>query len=485
MNLNRASIAARLMLGLGLVALLVFGAAGVWLQRALQTELEAADAAELRGKASVVQHFIEEAMHSGDRPHLFHHLDDLGIGHVRLYVWLHSASGESIYGKQSLTVRADGRGLVGTQAVEADLLVQPLAADSPWPGGSVRLAMAVGPREALLRSHLATLAVVCAFGVGATVVLGWITTRRCLRVVTRLSDEARSITPQAPHARLTEPPPNVELTGLVRAFNLALDRLEEAYEQVRSFNANVAHELRTPLAALVTGTQVALATPRPREELLATLASNLEELELLNAIVSDMLFLSRADRGDRAEGLEAVDLGLEADKVIRYCEAMLHEAKVGAERIGDARTICNGPLVRRAIVNLLTNAIRHTAPGGKVGIRIDQLDGAVRVCADNPGEPIPQDVRSRMFDRFFRADPPRSRTRPGRGLGLAIVAAIARMHGGTVLSSRSGPNNRIGFTLPMSRDATVGEGEHQPASAETANGTSATIRRHRCPSRSC
>ncbi|MBI5716312.1 MAG: heavy metal sensor histidine kinase [Burkholderiales bacterium] len=457
MTLQRASIAVRLTFGLGLVALLIFGATATWLQRALRAQLEAADAAALRGKASVVHHFVEEAARSGDRAALFHHLDDLGIGHDGLHLWLLSAGGESIYGKQAPTPQPAGRGRVGMPAIEVDVLTQALPASSPWPGGMVRVAMAAQRREDLLQTHLATVGVVCAFGVVATVVLSWMVTRRCLRIVTRLSDEAGSITPQALRARLTEPPPRVELAGLVRAFNRALDRLEGAYGQVRSFNANVAHELRTPLASLITGTQVALSTPASCEELRATMASNLEELELLNAIVNDMLFLSRADRGDRAEGLEEVHLDEEGDKVIGYCEALLHEARVQAERVGDARVICNGPLVRRAIVNLLTNAIRYTAPGGKIGIRIDRCDGGVQVGVDNPGEPISPDVREQMFDRFFRADALRGAVPPGRGLGLAIVAAVARMHGGTVFAIRSGTNNRVGFTLPLGHDAAAFE----------------------------
>jgi two-component system heavy metal sensor histidine kinase CusS len=317
-----------------------------------------------------------------------------------------------------------------------------------WPAGRLRVAIESGPRDELLRSHLATLVLICALGVGSTVLLSWFAIGRCLRPVSQLSAEASDITPSSMGRRLTVPPEGAELTGLVRAFNQALDRLEDAYAQLQAFNANVAHELRTPLASLVTGTQVTLSSPRSREDLREVLMSNLEELQLLNALVNDMLFLSRADRGDRAEGLEDVALGSEADKAIRYCDALLQEAGVAAERSGDATAVCNPPLVLRALVNLLTNAIRHSRAGDTIQVLIEPDHGLVALSVLNPGIEIPAPVRAQMFDRFYRADSSRSRGQAGHGLGLAIVAAVARMHGGTVFVERIGQANRVGLTLP-------------------------------------
>jgi two-component system heavy metal sensor histidine kinase CusS len=294
--------------------------------------------------------------------------------------------------------------------------------------------------------------VVCSLGVAGSVALSWLAIRRCLRPVTQLSNEAGAMTPRSLGRRLTAPPDGAEVAGLVRSFNQLLDRLEEAYAQLQAFNANVAHELRTPLASLVTGTQVTLSSIRSRDELLDALTSNLEEVELLNALVNDMLFLSRADMGDRAEGIESVDLEHEVDKALHYCEAMLHEHAIDAQRVGHASVLCNPALVRRAIVNLLTNAIRHTAPKGVVRVVIECGAETISLCVENPGPPIDAAVRTRMFDRFYRADAARSRHQPGHGLGLAIVAAIARMHGGTVFTTHSGGKNRVGLILQRLAD---------------------------------
>jgi hypothetical protein len=121
---------------------------------------------------------------------------------------------------------------------------------------------------------------------------------------------------------------------------------------------------------------------------------------------------------------------------------------VVAERSGDAAAVCNPPLVLRALVNLLTNAIRHTRAGDTIRVLIEPDHGLVALSVLNPGLEIPAPVRAQMFDRFYRADSSRSRRQAGHGLGLAIVAAVARMHGGTVFVERIGQANRVGLTLP-------------------------------------
>lgn len=472
MTWRHPSIAARLTAGLGVVALVGFSTAGWLLQQALESELVEADRLKLAGKISVVLHFIDEAYRSGDRSGLFHHLDDLRIGHDGLHVWLVTEAGDTVYGASSTNGTKVPPGLA--PGVRVDKTETALPSASLWPAGRLGIAIESGPRDELLRSHLATLVLICALGVCSTVLLSWFAIRRCLRPVSQLSAEASDITPSSMGRRLSMPPEGTELTGLVRAFNHALDRLEDAYAQLQAFNANVAHELRTPLASLITGTQVTLASPRSRDDLLEVLTSNLEELQLLNALVNDMLFLSRADRGDRAEGLEEVALGTEADKAIRYCDALLQEAGVVADRSGDATVVCNPPLVLRALVNLLTNAIRHTRAGDTIQVLIEPDHGLIALSVLNPGTEIPAQVRAQMFERFYRADTSRSRRQAGHGLGLAIVAAVARMHGGTGFVERNGKANRVGLTLPARDSQTTVATVQSLAEAETALATQAT-----------
>jgi two-component system heavy metal sensor histidine kinase CusS len=456
MNLRRpASITARLTLGLGAIALLVFSASGVLLQRSLASDLAAADLDLLRGKAQLVLHFIEEARKSRDAPSLQHHLNDLSMGHPGLHIWVQSASGETVYGGALPAPKADPehaqfiRVALGDSA-QLDAWDTRLSDLPPWPGGLMRVGIDTGPRLRLLAVHRNTLVAVCALGVVLTVALSGVVIGRGLAAVKRLSADASEITPELLGKRLSKTPSGHELEGLVQAFNGVLDRLEGAYAQMEAFNANVAHELRTPLATMINGIQVTLSARRSGEELKEMLASTLEDLERMNALVSDMLFLARADRGHRAPDLESVDLAAEADRTVHYCDALLQEAGVRARRTGRGTASCNPSLVRRALVNLLLNAIRYTPSGEEVVVEIEQSAARVRIAVFNPGPEISADVRARMFERFFHTDASPTNTGEGHGLGLSIVAAIARMHRGRVFAEYNGVGNRIGLEIPVS-----------------------------------
>lgn len=454
MTLSPGSITARLTLGLGAIALLVFSLAGVTLHRSLAIKLAAADHEGLRGKAQVVMHFIEEAKRSGDFRALNHHLDDLLIGHRGLRIWLQSGQGGSLYGGVMPAPAADLQAgsifeLNSSDGAQLEVLDTRLPELPPWPLTVVRVAIDTQPRRQLLATHRNTLISICALGVVLAAGLSRMALVRALAGVKRLSAEAAAITPDSRGMRLSDTPRDNELAGLVQAFNALLDRLEAAYDQMEAFNANVAHELRTSLATLINGAQVTLGGRRSTAELETGLASTLEDLEQMNALVNDMLFLARANQGDRAQGVELVDLGAEADRSFHYCDAVLQEAGVTARRRGSALASCNPALLRRALVNLLLNAIRYTPHGMEVVVEIDEVPHGTRLAVFNPGTKIPASVRARMFDRFFRANPARADGGEGHGLGLTIVAAIARMHGGQVFVAHDGGGNRIGLELPV------------------------------------
>ena len=453
MKLNSRSIAVRLTFELGLIALIVFLAAGVLLQRVLTRELAEADRKELRGKVVVVQHLIGEFAQTLDVQLLQHHFEDLRIGHSRLSIRVLAADGSDVYRGAGLPVDeafdAEGFGQVlRVDGTRFDTMQLALRADSPWPGGRAVLGLDTRPREELLTRHrnaligVGTVAVVLALGLSA------LTAWRGLAPAKRLSTLASSITAQSLSIRLTDHQDAAELDGLVAAFNAVLDRLEKAYRQVEAFSANVAHELRTPLATMVSGSQVTLSGNRTAIELREVIASNLEELQQMSQLVSDMLFLARADQGDRARELKPTELAVEADWTLKYCEPLLADGELTAKLVGAASIVCNPGLVRRALVNLLVNAIRHTDRGGHIVVAIEVQRTDVKLSVTNPGPPIPELIKAHMFDRFFRADGARARTGENHGLGLTIVAAIARMHGGTVFAEHTGNANRIGFVIP-------------------------------------
>ncbi len=453
MRFDSKSITVRLTLGLGLIALFVFVAAGVLLQRAFARDLAETDRQELRGKLSIVQHFIGEFAPVRDIQGLKHHLDDLRIGHSRLTVRILDFSGSDIYRGTGLPVDeafdANGFGHAqGANGASFDTVQAVLGTDSPWPGGRVVLGLDSRPRDEMLARHRNSLIGVCVLGIVLAAGLSFIAAWRGLAPVKRLSLQARSITAHSLSVRLVDGQDATELEGLIEAFNAVLDRLETAYRQVEAFSANVAHELRTPLASLVSGSQVMLSGVRTASELKEAIASNLEDLQQMSQLVNDMLFLARADQGDRAQGLERTDLAAEADRTLKYCEPLLEHGGLTATRVGAASIDCNPALLRRALVNLLVNAIRHTYRGQHIEVAIEVLPAGARLSVKNPGLPIPERIKAHMFDRFFRADDARARTGESHGLGLTIVAAIARMHGGSVFAEYGGGANCVGFVIP-------------------------------------
>jgi two-component system heavy metal sensor histidine kinase CusS len=293
-------------------------------------------------------------------------------------------------------------------------------------------------------------AVVAAGVVGLALIglLGLCIARLGLAPLTRLSAQARALRPGDTAQRLGFLPLPRELEHLTGSFNGALGRLDTVCRQLEAFNANVAHELRTPLTNLIGQTQVTLMRAREPAVLEENLRSNLEEMERLRAIVHDMLFLARADQGVRASAPDAVfDLAAEARQVLEYFEPLLDEASMTGSVAGQAWASIDVALFRRALGNLVHNAIQHGCRGGRVLVCVGEDAGVPSVSVSNEGPAIDGAQLERLFDRFYRADPARRNPGGNHGLGLSIVKAIASMHRGTAFARSEGGVNTFGFTL--------------------------------------
>lgn len=291
---------------------------------------------------------------------------------------------------------------------------------------------------------LLALTVVGALGSAA---LGYYIAGVGLRPLDRLSREAQALSPGYLSRRLRTDTLAPELSELADSFNGALSRLETAYQQLEAFNADVAHELRTPLGNLIGQTQVTLSRERGLTELKESLHSNLEDLERLRAIVNDMLFLARADRGERAPNRVEVSIAQEVSHAVEYLEFIFEEAGVHVRIEGDAQASIETSLFRRAVTNLLQNAVQHAPRGAEIVVLVLQQPDAIRVSVQNTGPGIAREHLSRLFDRFYRVDSSRSGSRENHGLGLAIVRAVATMHGGTVFAESDDGATTIGFTV--------------------------------------
>ena len=230
-----------------------------------------------------------------------------------------------------------------------------------------------------------------------------------------------------------------------------LARLEDSFRRLSDFSSDLAHELRTPISNLMTQTQVALARARTADEYREILYSNLEEYERLSQMTSDMLFLAKADNGLIATRTEPVDLASEVESLFAFYEALAEERDVRLVLAGEGRARVDRDMLRRAISNLLSNAIRHTPHGGEIRVHISESgSGQTELSVENPGSPIAPEHLLRLFDRFYRVDASRRKEGEGAGLGLAITKSIVEAHVGSISASSKGGIFRFAFSVPAS-----------------------------------
>lgn len=279
--------------------------------------------------------------------------------------------------------------------------------------------------------------------------LGYWVARIGLKPLIKLSQEAQRLAPPLRAGRLRLSPLPPELEQFVESFNSTLERVELAYSRLESFNADVAHELRSPLTNLIGQTQVALTRGRSAEHYFEVLQSNLEELERLRSIINDMLFLASADQGNKATKLTSTSLADEVATTLDYLDFILEDAQVEVQVSGDAQVQIEVAHLRRALINLLSNAVQHTEPGQVIEVRIEVEEHQVSIGVANPGSPIASEHLPRLFERFYRVDVSRSNSGNNHGLGLAIVKAIALMHGGDVFVRSDRGMNTFGIHLPV------------------------------------
>ena len=283
----------------------------------------------------------------------------------------------------------------------------------------------------------------------ATALLGAWAARSGLRPLRRMSAVASGVSAQSLNARLPEADMPPELEELAYSFNAMLGRLDDSFQRLSAFSADIAHELRTPLSNLLTHTQVTLTRPRPIEDYREALHSNLEELQWMAQLVNDMLYLAKADHGLLMPKREALELAEEADVLLEFFAPLAEDAQVKLSRDGTARMQGDRSMLRRALSNLLDNALRFTPSGGEVRVKIVEQPTGLSLTVENSGEVISEDLLPRLFDRFYRADPARREgSSEHAGLGLAITQSIIRAHGGQIRCESDKGWTRFVIELP-------------------------------------
>jgi len=457
------SLTLRLTLLFALASALVLSLLGLLIGDAVGKHFEEQDMALLSGKMELVRHILERSTGPWPNDTLTRGLNDALTGHHGLAVSILAADGRVVFTndmnafppelwKSASAERGRPVEWLSGNGLSVRGIVASAATAESGTTLIVEIATEISHHGHFMQSFRQTLWAFIAAATLSMGLLGWFVARRGLSPLQTIERQAAAITASKLHSRLpTEAIPR-ELAELTNTLNGMLSRLEESFQRLSDFSSDLAHELRTPVSNLLTQTQVTLSRARTADEYRDVLASNAEEFERLSRMISDMLFLAKADNNQVVPNLESIHLGDEVRSLLEYYEILAEEKHLHLSVSGNGFVTGDRLMLRRAISNLLSNAIRHTPEAGSIAIRIhDDGRGEVSLAVENSGTAIAAEHLERLFDRFYRADSARHRTTEGAGLGLAITRSILRAHGGDVRVSSAEDLTR--FTLSMPNQA--------------------------------
>jgi len=325
---------------------------------------------------------------------------------------------------------------------------------SPTHTDIIQIAVNVSQKEELLARYRRWFGAIMLGTFVIFPIAGYQIARRGIRPVEEMATTARRISSTNLHERILPEGYPVELASLADTFNKMLDRLEESFERISRFSADIAHDLRTPVNNIRGEAEVALARARTVDEYRDVLGSCLEEGVRLSDLIGDLLFLARAESPLTHLHRAPVDVGELLGGVREYYEASAVEGGISlttALAVEPVIAALDRTLMQRAVGNLIANAVAHTPPGGTVVLKANADVAAIRIEISDTGDGIPPEALPRVFDRFYRVDTSRSQASGGTGLGLAIVQSIMVLHGGRVeIASQLGHGTQVILHIPTS-----------------------------------
>ncbi len=445
----RRSLSLRLALAFALVSLLLLGGIGLYLYRSLQQEIAWRDDQTLLGRLDRMEHLLRDTadiQQLRERPELYANM----LGNTEHFLWVLNNDDEVLIAinPRSLplpTLQAS------TQPRFHDGSGEPpyrLVAQQSRIHGD-RLTLVAGhvlsERENMLAAYRNNLLIALLCGSVLSFLLAALISQRGLRPLRKLAAQAAELDTGRLHTRLHAGSPYAELDGLEQNLNQALTRIDDGYQQLVRFSADLAHEMRTPLNNLMGQTQHALSKARTNEQYEQVLDSNLEEFERLARMIDSLLFLARSEQAAPALKCQPVDLVELTDRLNDYFEGMAEEQQLRLVNRCEGTLYADREMLTRALANLIANAIRHADSGNAITISSIHSAEHCIVAVHNQGPCIEQPHLDHVFERFYRADPSRSAAGSTGGLGLAIVQAIMRQHGGH--ASVHNEDNGVRFEL--------------------------------------
>jgi heavy metal sensor kinase len=280
---------------------------------------------------------------------------------------------------------------------------------------------------------------------------GYLLARRALAPIDHLAVDARRITADRLHERLTVPNQHDEIGRLAAVFNATLGRIETSFGQLRRFTADASHELRTPLSVIRGIGELGLRETRTAAEYQDAIGSMLEEVDRLTRLVDTLLRLSRGDAGTVTLAPAVVNLAELGRDVSSSLQVLAEERRqcLHVAVSADPSVWADRLVLREAVTNIVDNAIKYGPAGSTISIAIDASAGQATLAVKDEGQGIPVDHRDRIFDRFYRIDEGRSRDMGGTGLGLAIAKWAVEANGGRLTLDSAPGGSTFTISLPL------------------------------------
>lgn len=458
------SLLKRLTLAFALVAGLVFALTGAYLYKSLSAELQRRDDIEISGKLS---QFLQLVRVSGSTsavradPAVFH---EVLLSHPGVYLGIYDGHNEPLVehtDKPGSTLKglATGTHPIGKPyacSPEGIGLSRCIVADEKLPSGElirVSLVRTAADRQSLLESYRVDIWFAIAVGAILLGALGYAIARHGLRPVKSIGRQASRIEAHSLNERLDIRGGPVELRELAVSVNRMLDRLERAFVRLSQFSSDLAHDMRTPLANIISSSQITLSRVRTADEYEALIDSNIEECERLQRMIANMLFLARTDNAQQHLKLSDLGTANELARLASYFQGIADEKSIDIVVEGDARASADATLFRRAVSNLVSNALDHAFAGSTVRLASFDSPHHTVVEVTNQGCPIAPEHIERIFDRFYRVDPSRHGSSKNAGLGLAIVKSIMELHRGNAEVRSNDAGTAFILRFPRSEDS--------------------------------
>lgn len=439
------SLAARQTLLFALIMWIVISVLGVFVETAIRHHFKVGDNAELEAIIKRVEITLEQG---GDN--LTQRFEDILIGHHHPLLLVSDAQGQRVYLSDP-----DAAELLRWQTDVAEQPVTLETADkrhyrlryqgfetASGQSFHITAAIAIDYHLIFLQQFNQSLWLILLAAIVMSTVLGWLAIRYSLRPLSAIVKKIRNLSVSQLNDPLDTNQVPRELAQLSNSLNAMMRRIDDAFQHLADYSSDIAHELRTPVTSLMTQTQVALSADRSSDEYREVLYSCMEELQRMSQMIADMLFLAQTDNTQQLPDIETISLSHEINNLLEFYSILAEDKAMNLSAEGEATLQANRLMIRRAVGNLLTNAIRHSPEGSWVKLHMASLPDEVQISVSNAGGPIPESDRDKLFDRFYRS---RGTENKGTGLGLALVKSIVTAHGGSI--SLESDEEQTCFTL--------------------------------------